>query len=327
MKVGIFVLIILISLTSLTFTSCQTSNIKRENFLGVSSTTQNSPPQKLPGNPKGLPLEIVFVGQQRLAHLQERARSERWNRMSMGDATAAAGMALLNTPYKNWTLEIHDSIEAASVNLEALDCWTLFEIALGLAQLAKHNPRPWQPADLLREIEFLRYRGGRCDGTYLSRIHYLAEWWVEAERKGVARDITRQLGGIPFFKEINAMTSAPHVYPYLRKNPELIPPLRQIEQRVQALPVHHIPKDRVADIEPQLQTGDIIAITTHIRGEHCSHIGLAYRDRRGVLRFLHASKNHGRVVLDARLSDYLNIYTTHAGIMVARPLERGPTPL
>ena len=34
---------------------------------------------------------------------------------------------------------------------------------------------------------------------------------------------------------------------------------------------------------------------------------------------MHASKNAGEVIVDSRLSSYLNRYRTDAGIMVARP--------
>jgi len=39
--------------------------------------------------------------------------------------------------------------------------------------------------------------------------------------------------------------------------------------------------------------------------------------------FMHASapRNYGKVVIDSRLSDYLNRYKSHAGIMVTRPMR------
>ena len=71
-------------------------------------------------------------------------------------------------------------------------------------------------------------------------------------------------------------------------------------------------------------SGDVIGITTY-DGKRIgtSHVGLAYRDGNGVLRFMHASapRNHGKVVLDMRLKDYLYKFRSNAGIMVARPLR------
>ena len=51
--------------------------------------------------------------------------------------------------------------------------------------------------------------------------------------------------------------------------------------------------------------------------------GLAYRDDKGVLHFMHASSphNYGKVVLDTRLCDYLAHFKSDLGIIVARPLE------
>ena len=48
-------------------------------------------------------------------------------------------------------------------------------------------------------------------------------------------------------------------------------------------------------------------------------MGLAYRTDDGVLHFMHASapRNYGKVVVDSRLSEYLQRYRTIAGILVA----------
>jgi hypothetical protein len=95
----------------------------------------------------------------------------------------------------------------------------------------------------------------------------------------------------------------------------------RIEARVSALPVFHIPKSRVPAIEGALRDGDVIGITSNSEGSFCSHVGLAYRDRGGVLHFVHASSNHHKVVIDRRLSEYLNAFRSHAGIIVGRPLD------
>jgi hypothetical protein len=38
---------------------------------------------------------------------------------------------------------------------------------------------------------------------------------------------------------------------------------------------------------------------------------------------MHASKNHRQVVLDQTISQYLNAFRSHAGLIVARPLSTG----
>lgn len=86
------------------------------------------------------------------------------------------------TPYVGLTLEIDDHIESASVNFKGLDCWTFFETALGLARMFGQAKTRYEPSDLLREIEWTRYRGGQCHGNYLDRIHYLDEWFRDNDR-------------------------------------------------------------------------------------------------------------------------------------------------
>ncbi len=88
--------------------------------------------------------------------------------------------------------------------------------------------------------------------------------------------------------------------------------------------MYEIPKSRVPSIESKLQDGDIIGVTSREHGMiSTAHVGMAYRDGMGVLHFMHASspQNFGRVVIDDRLSNYLNRYRSDAGIIVGRPLS------
>ena len=85
----------------------------------------------------------------------------------------------------------------------------------------------------------------------------------------------------------------------------------------------HIPKGKVSAIENQLRSGDIIGITTYDGGKiGTSHVGIAVRQPDGI-HFMHASapRNYGKVVLDSKLSVYLNRFRSNAGILVARPLK------
>ena len=113
-------------------------------------------------------------------------------------------------------------------------------------------------------------------------------------------------------------------YRYLRADPSLLGPLRQMELRVSGLTMYHVPKSRVLYIESKLRDGDIIGITSREGGLiSTSHVGLAYRDGMGTLHFMHASSphNYGRVVIDERLSSYLGRHPGDAGIIVGRPLS------
>jgi hypothetical protein len=125
-------------------------------------------------------------------------------------------------------------------------------------------------------------------------------------------------------RDIREMTVMWRHYRYLRNNPALLPEMAQVQARVSDLPVYHIPKQRVAGIERYLQDGDIIAVTSRDTGGYTSHVGLACRDRKGVVHFLHASSLQRRVVLDERLSAYLNSKRDDIGIIVARPADVSP---
>ncbi|PTX99595.1 DUF1460 domain-containing protein [Verrucomicrobia bacterium LW23] len=272
-----------------------------------------------------LPFNTVFVGIDRFNEVIAKARAGRWASLPLHERIAKVGYEICGTPYVNYTLEIDDHIEAPSVNMNAMDCWTFFEITLGIARLIKDKDgQVITPQDLLREVERDRYRNGVCNGSYLSRLHYLEEWYYENERRGLITNPTQKLGGVRIYRKAKEMTVLWKSYRYLRANPQLVGPMGELEAMVSQIPTYHIPKENVAKIEKQIRTGDVIGITTKYDGSCCSHVGLAYRDERGVLRFMHASKNHKRVLVDVRLSDYLATFKSHAGIIVGRPIDAPP---
>ncbi|MDK3157954.1 DUF1460 domain-containing protein [Kamptonema cortianum] len=269
-----------------------------------------------------LPFNTVFKGTERFDRLLKEAREKNWAALPLGDRTVAVGLALCGTPYKGHTLEIHNHIEAPSVNFYGMDCWTFFEIALNFARMLDLPPARQTPQTLLKLIEIERYRGGKCDGSYISRIHFLEELFYDNEKRGLLTNITRSLGGVRIHRRISYMSNGWRDYRYLRHNPSLRPQMAQVERRVSALPVYYIPKSKVAGIEPKLRNGDIIAIVGSANGSYTTHVGLAYRDKSGVLRFMHATSAKGKgrqCIVDSRLRDYLFASKKRAGIIVARP--------
>jgi hypothetical protein len=269
----------------------------------------------------GLPLEKTFIGQKKFQELMNRGYRAGWAKLPLGERVNKFALALQGTPYVNYTLELHDTIEAPSVNMNGMDCWTLFEIALCMGRLVALHPPPYSPQEMLRLIEIDRYRGGRCTGRFDSRLHHLEDWIRDNERRGLVKDITPSLGGQTLHRRMAYMGAKPHLYRQLRADPSLVPELIRVENELSRRGITYVPKSQVPKIESQLRNGDIISIVTTWHGTYTSHVGVASRDKKGVLRFLHASKNHRKVVLDDRLSDYLNKFSKHAGIFVARPLD------
>lgn len=272
-----------------------------------------------------LPMSTTFKGREIFDRLVQQAQQNNWRTLPIGERTAAVGQAMVGTRYKGYTLEIDNRVESPSVNLTGQDCWTFFENSLAFARMIEEPAENWSPERMLHYIEVDRYRGGQCDGNYLSRLHYLEDWLQDNDRRGLVQDLTRSLGGVSVPHSAREMTVGWRHYRYLASNRALLGPLGQMEARVSSRPLYSIPKNRVPSIEGKLRSGDIIGIVSR-DGPHLystSHVGLALRTSDGVLHFMHASapNNYGRVVVDSRLSDYLNRFRTHAGILVARPVR------
>jgi hypothetical protein len=272
-----------------------------------------------------LPFKTRFKGEERFHALVAQSQKEGWAELPIGDRILRFGKGMRSTPYVSYTLEIDDHVEAPSVNFNGLDCWSFFEISLGMARMIGRKLPSYTPDDLLREIEFTRYRGGVCTGHYLERLHYLEEWFFDDEARGVVDNITRKLGHAqPILgRRCQEMTILWKTYRYLRNNPEYRPKMAQLEETISQLPVYCIPKDKVHLIEKDLKDGDILGIATKGQGSFCSHVGLGIRTEDGVYRFMHASsqKDYKRVVVDKSLSDYLKRFSSHLGVIVGRARE------
>src|SRR5258707_14324698 len=55
----------------------------------------------------------------------------------------------------------------------------------------------YMPRGLLAMIEMDRYRGGHCNGLYTSRLHFMEDWIYDNERRGLVKNLTVSLGGVP----------------------------------------------------------------------------------------------------------------------------------
>ena len=271
-----------------------------------------------------LPQSVSFKGMETFQQVVARAVAENWAALPMGARVAQFGQALRGIRYVGWTLEIDDRVESPSANFAGLDCWTFFEISLGLARMIARRQQTYTPSDLLRQIEWTRYRGGVCRGHYLDRIHYLDEWFTDNAARGNIRIVTRNVGPVVRLtgRSNDEMSLNPKLYRYLRTDPALVPQLRQIEARLEQVPFYYIPKEQVAACEGKIQSGDIIGIVTNRQHVFCSHVGLALRTGDGACHFMHASATYKKVVVDKTIHEYLYSVKSHAGIIVGRPLER-----
>jgi hypothetical protein len=269
-----------------------------------------------------LPLSTLFRGQSKFYALVSQAQEQNWRTLPIGDRIIAVAKALLGTRYVNYTLEIDDHIEAPSVNFDGLDCWTFYEISLAFARMLEMKSGNYSPNDLLALIELDRYRNGRCNGSYTSRLHFLEDWMYDNERRGLVKNLTPSVGGVPMRgRYLNEMGRHWRESRYMRHNLELVSQIAAIEQRIASRTTYHIPREEVAGIESKIHNGDVICITGRGPEGFTEHVGLAYRDASGVVHFMHASKDEHRVIIDVPIHQYVYRYHRFAGIMVVRPLD------
>lgn len=55
---------------------------------------------------------------------------------------------------------------------------------------------------------------------------------------------------------------------------------------------------------------------TKYNGAFCSHVGLALKNKVGEMRFMHASRNYKKDVIDKTIPRYFDEFSAHAGILV-----------
>ncbi len=238
------------------------------------------------------------------------------NQPSYGDSLVAIGKAFLRTPYVAKTLEVGDK-EALVINLRGVDCTTYVEnvMALGvMLSLGKSGPESFA-----NTLEAIRYRDGKLAG-YPSRLHYFSEWIANNDRKGLVKEITEELGGIPITKNINFMSAHRELYPFLSDEDNYLQ-IKASERYLNNRPIYVLAKDKIESAEHLLKDGDIIALATSIEGLDVTHTGFAIRLSSGRIHLLHASSSGGEVeVSELPLADYLKNIRHNTGIMVARPL-------
>ncbi len=245
------------------------------------------------------------------------SKSQKWKELPIGDLMVKIGQQLKGLPYVGGTLECEP--EQCRTTFSGLDCVTFFETSLCLARCIKKNTISHD--DFVKEVTFTRYRNGKLN-DYTSRLHYTADWIANNEEKKVVTNITAVLNGNKQFPNFNIgfMSSNSKYYPALISHPEFIPIISKQEKAVNAKKHFIIPKNSIESIEDLLQNGDIIAIATSKKGLDYAHTGMIYKDG-ATTRFFHASSSKKIVMIDARLSEYINSVSHYLGIAVARPLE------
>ncbi len=234
----------------------------------------------------------------------------------INDIVTAIGKSFIGTDYTANTLEI-GSKEKLVIFLSGLDCYTFLESSFAFARCIKSGKTSFE--DYQKEISNLRYRDGRLN-DYTSRLHYFTDWIYDMNRRGIGKDITKEIGGVPYTMKINFMSTHPDSYKRLKGNQKFVSEIKKIEDKINSREYFYVPQDEIENVENKIQSGDIIGITTNISGLDIAHTGIAYRADDGRIHLLHAPNVGYKVQISEKpLAEYIKGNKKQTGIMVLRP--------
>jgi len=219
------------------------------------------------------------------------------------------GKTFLGVDYEAFTLEKGDT-EQLVIHLSGLDCYTFFESSLVFARCIKKGKTTFE--DYKNELKKIRYRNSKIDG-YPSRLHYASDWLHDNAKRGIVKDITKQIGGIEFAK---------NSYKQLKNNLEFIAEIIAVEDSINSRDYYYIPQNFVECIEDSINNGDIILLTASADGLDISHTGIAVKMNNGKIHFMHAPLKGKKIEITKKpLHEYIKDVDGHNGLMIARLVE------
>ena len=246
---------------------------------------------------------------------------------SLGSRAVRVGELAVGSPYKPFTLEAYlkaggdPAREPLTLSLTEFDCVSLVESCLAVARVAAIPGEPaWE--HFAQQIELMRYRGGKRSG-YTSRLHYFSEWLTDGESRGLVKNLGDELGAERDVRPLRFMSEHPTSYPALA-NRKAYEEIVAMEKSLDGVARRVVPVERIPKVLDAIQTGDILAFATSIPGLDVTHAAFAYRDKKNVVRVLHAPLSGGVVeVTRSTLPEYVGAIKRATGILVARPILAG----
>ncbi|UCH66653.1 MAG: DUF1460 domain-containing protein, partial [Ignavibacterium sp.] len=157
---------------------------------------------------------------------------------------------------------------------------------------------------------------------YPSRLHYFTDWIYDNEKKGIVEDVTKQLGGEKMEINLSFMSDHPEYYKQLKENHYFVELIKRQEKEINQRQHYYIPKEKIEEIENNIEDGDLLAFTSTVEGLDVNHVGLAVRMDDGRIHVLHAPNVGSKVhISDKPLSDYVMGIKKDSGIIIARALQ------
>lgn len=236
----------------------------------------------------------------------------------ISNVIADVGKSFIGTEYVAHTLE-KGKTESLVIDLTGLDCTTFLENSLVFARLIKEKKNSFK--DYEAELTKIRYRGGVID-QYPSRLHYFSDWIYDNGKKGIVQNISKELGGVPIKFHVDFMSTHPDSYVQLKENPDFIPVIRKQEEEISKRTYYYIPKSKEAEVDSKIESGNLIAFTSNVKGLDINHVGIAVRMEDGKIHLLNAPNVGYKVQISKLpLDEYLAKIKTDTGIIVLRALE------
>jgi hypothetical protein len=227
------------------------------------------------------------------------------------------GESFIGTDYETHTLE-KDGEEKLVINFTGLDCFTFLENALVFSRCIKQGKTSFD--DYINELTLIRYRDGKIN-QYASRLHYFTDWIYDNQKKGIVKDVTKQLGGQKLDLHLSFMSDHPEYYKQLKENHYFVKTIKDQEEEINRREYYFIPKEKIAGMESKIENGDLLAFTSVVEGLDVNHVGVAVRLDDGRIHVLHAPNVGYKVqITDKPLAEYVMGIKKDSGIIVARVL-------
>ena len=224
---------------------------------------------------------------------------------------------MLGVPYVAGTLDGNEE-EQLVVHTDALDCTTFVETVLALFVADKREERDFE--GFKKALMQVRYRDGNLNG-YASRLHFFSDWICNNEQMGFVKECTSETAcAQPRELWLDFMTTHVKSYQPMMKKPSLLAEIASVEKKWQGVQVSYIPKEML-NLSPEklkIKNGDILAITTDIKGLDVVHVGFAFW-KGEKLHLLHASSVAKKAIEDSlSLYEYSKNKKAHTGVRVVR---------
>ena len=220
---------------------------------------------------------------------------------------------MLGVPYVAGTLDKNEE-EKLVVSVDELDCTTFVETVLALTIADNRGEENFE--GFKQALMHVRYKDGILNG-YISRLHYFSDWIRNNEQMGFVKECTSETSCAQ--KQalwLNFMSTHSDSYLPMKKDASLVKEMASLEKEWQGVEVSYIPKECL-NLPPdalKIKNGDILAITTNIKGLDVVHVGFAFW-RGQKLHLLHASSIAKKVIEDPQsLYEYSKNKKAHTGV-------------